>query len=135
MRTLKFYAVAILAFLAFAGAVAAAESSPADKLVGTWEGDVGTKTNARRRLIVDSVKRDGDQWVGVGRFGNADKDLNTKVDIKITVNGNDVALEFLNSENNRVEMKLAGDNELSGDIRVFVGKKMTNADIKLKKIN
>jgi hypothetical protein len=67
--------------------------------------------------------------------GNADKDQNAKVDIKITVNGNDVALEFLNIENARVSLKLVSDTELKGDIRILVGKKASNADLDLKKIN
>ena len=84
------------------------------------------------------VKRDGDQWVGIGRFGITDKAGGGKVDINITVNGNDVALEFFTpgGKNNRVQLKLVSDNEFTGDMRIFTDKsRMVNADIKLKKIN
>ena len=136
----KIFAFALVTIFAFVGmgALAAADSGPADKLVGTWEGTTATKDNPRRRLVVESVKRDEDQWVGVGRFGNADKDRGGKVDINITVNGNDVALEFFTpgGRNTRVQLKLVSDNELTGDVRIFTPRsRMVNADIKLKKIN
>jgi hypothetical protein len=113
----------------------AAENDLASKLVGKWEGAAATKTNTRRRLVVESVRRDGDQWVGAGRFGSADRDVNPKIDIKITASGNDVALEFLTSENNPVQLKLLSDNEMAGSIRVVVQKgRMADADLKLKKV-
>ena len=133
----KIFAFALVTIFALVGMGALADSDPADKLVGTWEGTTATKDNPRRRLVVESVKRDGDQWVGVGRFGNADKDRGGKVDINITVNGNDVALEFFTpGKNSRVQLKLVSDNELTGDMRIFTDRsRMVNADIKLKKIN
>jgi hypothetical protein len=133
----KIFAFALVTIFAFVGALAA-DSGPADKLVGTWEGTLATEDSPRRRLLVESVKRDGDQLVGVGRFGNADKGRGGKVDINITVNGNDVALEFFTPGglNNRVQLKLVSDKELTGDVRVFTPTgRMVNADIKLKKIN
>ena len=135
----KIFAFALVTVFAFVGMGAlAADSSPADKLVGTWERTLATKDNPSPRLVVESVKRDGDQWVGVGRFAITDKGPGGKVDLNITVNGNDVALEFFTPSglHNRVQLKLVSDNELTGDMRIFTDKsRMVNADIKLKKIN
>ena len=59
----KIFAFALVTVFAFVGMGAlAADSSPADKLVGTWEGTLSTKDNPSPRLVVESVKRDGDQW-------------------------------------------------------------------------
>src|SRR5262249_62359115 len=82
----KIFAFALVTVFAVVGMGAlAADSSPADKLVGTWEGTLATKDNPSPRLVVESVKRDGDQWVGVGRFAITDKGPGGKVDLNITV--------------------------------------------------
>jgi len=130
---IKTLAVTLFVFALFDVAIAA-ESDLATRLVGKWEGLATTKQHPRRRLVVESVKRDGDQWIGSGTFGNADEEINTKVDIKVTVTGNDVALEFVNSENNPVQLKLAGENELTGAIRVPAGRRMDYAEMNLKKV-
>lgn len=113
----------------------AAENDLANKLIGKWEGVAATKNNPRRRLVVESVKRDGDQWIGVGRFGSADRDVIPKVDIKITASGNDVALEFLTPDSTPVQLKLLSDNEMAGSIRIVLQHGRTSdADLKLKKV-
>ncbi len=124
----------VLFIFVLLGVALAAENDPVNKLIGRWEGLASTKQNPRRRLVVESVNRDGDQWVGSGTFGNADQEVNTKVDIKITVNGNDIALEFLNSQNNPVQLRLADDNDLAGTIRVPAGRSLVDAQMNLKKV-
>jgi hypothetical protein len=53
----------------FVSSTSANEEELVKKLVGKWEGTVAIKNDPFRTLLIDSVKRDGDQWIATGRWG------------------------------------------------------------------
>lgn len=106
----------------------AAEDELVKKLVGKWEGTVLIGSNEQRTLVIDSVKRDGDQWWADGRFGTA---KGSKIDIKVTIEGNDVSIDFAtpNTAKNPIHLKLNGDNELTGHMRTFQPARRANVNV------
>jgi hypothetical protein len=85
-------------------------------------------------LVIDSVKRDGDQWIATGRWANTDK-KGMKVDIKIQVSGGDLSRAFDAAPGNEVNLKLVGDRELTGKFNHARRRQRTNADASLKKVD
>ena len=120
---------------AFSPAAFADEDEAVKKLVGKWEGNIAIPDGART-VVIDRVKREGDQWTAIGMYGVTGKDLR-KVTYQVTVNGNDVQIEFTFGSN-YLKLKLVGDNELDGTFRYFRpagqgGGRQSNAQMKLKK--
>ncbi len=106
----------------------------AKKLVGTWEGTRATKTSPFQTLIIKSVAREDGQLVATGNYGTTDKKL-PQVKINVIVNGTDVVLELRSGVGNDVDLKLVGDNELTGNIEAMRGRKRIHADLTLKKVS
>jgi hypothetical protein len=121
-----------MTLITLVSSTSANEEDLVKKLVGRWEGTVAIKNDPFRMLVIDSVKRDGDQWLATGRWGRADKKGN-EVEIKIQVTGGDLSLAFDATEGNEVMLKLVGDRELNGKFNHAVGRKRVNADASLKK--
>ena len=130
-RLLVMTIVGIMATYSFTAL--AADDNLEKRLVGKWEGEQATKNNTFRRLVIESIKSGGDQLTASGRYGDAEKN-GQAVDIKITTSGNDATLEFLNPAGNRVTLKLVGDRNLDGVVRTFVGRRMVDADLHLRKV-
>ena len=123
--------------LSVASSSGAAEDELANKLIGRWEGGAATKHGGNEILLIKSVNCDGDQWTAAGRYGDAEK-KGGDVSIKITTVRDDVNLEFTTPghHQNPVHLKLVGDGELEGSMRV-PGPKRTiiNAETHFKKID
>jgi hypothetical protein len=115
--------------------VSAAEDDLVQKLVGTWEGVSLTNRNEQRTLRIESVKREGDQWTGKGRWGQTGNKGN-EIELRITVSGNDVQVRFTGgSDNVPISLKLTGDNELNGTMQVRTkGRRLEDAPLKLTKV-
>jgi hypothetical protein len=89
-------------------------------LVGKWEGILLVR-EGYRTLVIQPVKRDGDQWIARGRFGVTGK-KGFPVGIKVTVDGGNVTIDFdvpLGPARSLgpARLKLEGDNELNGYVR------------------
>lgn len=107
----------------------------AKKLVGRWEGTRATAGQASpfQTLVIKSVEREGDQLVATGNYGNTDKKL-PQVKINVIVNGSDVRLQLTSKIGNDIDLKLVGDNELTGHTEAVRGRQRTHADMTLKKV-
>lgn len=124
----------VLLLLAIGPLSAATNDDFAKKLIGRWEGHVDVKQDRGRTLVIQSVKREGDQWIADARYGTTGGGL-ARVKIKTIVNGDDVALEFVSSANNPVKLKLAGEKNLEGTLTVFVNTKSgSDRSLKLTKV-
>lgn len=86
-------------------------------LVGKWEGILLVREGFRM-LTIQSVKRDGDQWIARGRFGVTGK-KGSPVQIKVTVSGNNVTIDF-DARRGPARLKLEGDHELDGNVRIVL---------------
>jgi hypothetical protein len=128
------FVIIVMALIAFVSSTSANEEDLVKKLIGKWEGTVAIKNDPFRTLVIDSVKRDGDQWIATGRWGNTDK-KGMKVDIKIQVNGGDLSLAFDAAAGNELNVKLVGDRELTGKFNHARGRQRVNADASLKKVD
>lgn len=128
------FIIIAITLITFVSSTSANDEDLVQKLVGKWEGTVAIKNDPFRMLVIDSVKRDGDQWIATGRWGNTDK-KGAKVDIKIQVNGGDLSLAFDAAAGNEVNLKLVGDRELTGKFNHARGRQRTNADASLKKVD
>jgi hypothetical protein len=128
------FLIIALSLVAFVSLASANEEELVKKLVGRWEGTVAIKNDPFRTLLIDSVRRDGDQWIATGRWGNTDK-KGMKVDIKIQVNGGDLSLAFDAAAGNELNLKLVGDRELTGKFNHARGRQRINADASLKKVD
>lgn len=128
-------AVAMFSICGLTKIVSAAEDDLVQKLVGTWEGVSLTSRNEQRTLRIESVKREGDQWIGQGRWGQTGNKGN-EVQLNITVTGNDVQVRFRGgSDNVPISLKLTGDNELNGTMEVRAkGRRFEDAPLKLTKV-
>ena len=130
-----FIAVVITGYLSTAPA---AEDDVAKKLIGTWRGVHvrGYGGDNNRTLIIESAKRDGEQWVAEGRYGPAENPR-AKVQIVVTVSGNAVVLDF-NTLDGKVplHLKLEDGNELNGHARVDYPARRSffNENVKLKRV-
>jgi hypothetical protein len=115
--------------------VSASEDDAVQKLVGRWEGTSLTARNEQRFLKIDSVRRDGDRWIGDGRWGTAGNN-GIEVKMNVTVAGDDVSLQFTaGADNIPVRLKLTNDTELNGTIQVRTkGRRLEDAPLKLTKV-
>jgi hypothetical protein len=97
-------------------------------------GNVAIK-DGDRTLVIQSVTREGDQWIADGRFGITGNNLG-KVDIKVTTSENGVTIEFTSRASAPAKLKLEGDNELNGTLNVHGRRpgQLVDAQIKLKKV-
>jgi hypothetical protein len=131
---------ALLGVIALISAAAVFQSSSyaseelVKKLVGRWEGTAAVKNNPHRWLVIESVKPDGDQWTGEGRWGSKEEGRGMKVQFIISVSGSNVSLAFDASQGNDLALKLVGDDELTGLYNHAVGRRRVNAQINLKKV-
>jgi len=122
-------ALMLLAFVAHAN-----DDEVIKKLIGTWEGAGAFATQpTQRTLVIKSIKREGDSFVGEGSYGNTGGRLSA-VDLKIAASGADITVEFRSSANNDAVLKLRGDRELSGKIEVPRGTRRSTADLTLSKV-
>jgi hypothetical protein len=125
-----------IAFLMFMYASAALpdQSDLAQKLVGKWEGVALSGGNEQRTLVIESVDRDGEQWIAHGRYGQGEK--GSKVEIEVTQSGSDVALKFRTAgvNNAPVELKLTADKELTGTTQVARRHRLMDVPLKLTKV-
>ena len=112
----------------------AAEDELAQKLVGKWEGTVLAGANEQRTLSIQSVVRDGDQWIAHGRYGQGEN--GRKVEINVTQNGSEIALRFRagGANNPPVELKLTGEKELTGNTQVLRRRSLVDVPVKLTKV-
>ena len=122
---------------AFSPAAFAAEDEAAKKLVGKWEGNIAIP-NGFRTLVIDRVKREGDQWTAIGRFGTTGKNLG-KMTYSVAVSGNEIEIEFTAGQDHPIKLKLVGDSELEGTYRHLRhstggGTQTSYAQMKLKKV-
>jgi hypothetical protein len=133
-RRVSRFVIIAMTIITFVSSTSANEEDLVKKLIGKWEGTVAIKNDPFRTLVIDSVKRDGDQWIATGRWGNTDK-KGMKVDIKIQVNGGDLSLAFDAAAGNELNVKLVGDRELTGKFNHARGRQRVNADASLKKVD
>jgi len=134
------FLILAMTLITFVSSTSANDEDLVKKLVGKWEGTVAIK-DPFRTLVIDSVKRDGDQWIATGRWGRADKKGN-EVQVKIQVTGENLSLAFDAAEGNQVHLKLVGDRELTGVFRHMEGGKpgvghrvLVSGDASLKKVD
>jgi hypothetical protein len=108
-------------------------------LVGKWGGTVATK-DPFRRLTIESIAREGDQWVGKGRWSDTEAGKGapvdiTIVDITIIDAGESVGLSFQTGAANNVDLKLTDQRELRGKFNHMQGRQRRNADAMLKTVD
>ncbi len=112
----------------------AASEETVKSLVGRWEGTVATK-DPWRRLAIESITREGDQWIGKGRWSATETGKGTPVDLAIVEAGETVAVSFKTGTDNDVDLKLTGERELTGKFNHMFGRQRRNADMTLKKVD
>jgi hypothetical protein len=69
-RCVSRFVIIAMTIITFVSSTSANEEDLVKKLIGKWEGTVAIKNDPFRTLVIDSVKRDGDQWITTGRWGN-----------------------------------------------------------------
>ena len=128
--------VMIIAMLT-AGYISAAPAGEEDlvkKLIGRWEGVMTAGSNQKRFLVVESIKDAQTHWTAYGRYGI--EGTGGKVEMRVTVSGNDVTVDFDTPGKLSARVKLEGDNELNGHVRVFEPgqRSYINVNLKLKRV-
>lgn len=114
--------------------LAATVDELAKKLVGRWEGVVDVKQNRGRTLVIQSIKKDGDQWSAEARYGTTGGGL-ARVKARVVANGDEMTLLFVSSANNPVTLQLINDKELNGTLTVFTSSQAgSNRSLKLTRV-
>ena len=110
-----------------------AQVDPVKVLVGTWIGHAELPRDSERVLIINSVTaKEGGGWVADGRFGFSVQKAPAR-QIDVSLQGNDVILEFVAGQNNPVRLKLVGENRLEGTVNVVLQNRTSNRSLKLEK--
>jgi hypothetical protein len=128
-----FVTVAAILINAYGLGAQTTDADLAKKLIGKWEGVTATQYNPFRSLIIKSVAREGDQLVATGNYGTTGKKL-PQVKINIIANGSNVVLELTSRSGDDIDLKLIGDNELTGHTEVARLRQRIHADMTLKKV-
>ena len=102
-------------------------------LVGTWDGTVAVRQSFRR-LTIESVTRDGDQWVGRGRWSQRAGARGAPVDITIIDAGEIVNIAFKLDNGDSMALKGTGERELTGKFNHAVLRQRRFADASFKKV-
>jgi hypothetical protein len=136
MVTLTFRVCLLVAFLSFdflvsGGSPVSAQVDPSTALVGTWQGSVEVRRDRDRTLIIKSVKpaKNGG-WVADGHYGTTGKGL-APAQIGVSLEGEQLVLDFIASADKPAKLKLSGDRVLEGALSVREGTG-TRSDRKLR---
>ena len=112
----------------------AASEETVKSLIGRWEGTIAIK-EPWRRLTIESITKDGDQWVGKGRWSVTETGKGTPIDLTIVDAGERVGVSFKSGGDNNVDLQLTGERELTGKFNHMFGRQRRNADMTLKKVD
>ena len=116
MRWIVRVARASLVAVAITASAAGAQMDLATSLVGKWEGNVqveGTRGDAERTLVIESVSQQDGKWVARGRYGITGKAL-PKVSVGIDVSGSTPTLKFTTGAHAAVRLNLVDQRSLIG---------------------
>jgi hypothetical protein len=94
---------------------------PSKALVGTWQGSADVRRDRDRTLIIKSVnptKNGG--WAADGHYGTTGKGL-ARAKIGVSLEGEQLVLDFITSADDPAKLKLSGDRVLDGTLRVREG--------------
>lgn len=95
--------------------LSSARGDLAQWLKGRWEGELDFTVSARV-LVFDTIRREGDRWVGEARSGVSDADL-TPVPIIIDTAGDHATVRYNTSFASRATLTLHSDGSLRGSYR------------------
>jgi hypothetical protein len=141
MVTLISRACLLLVFTSFdifalRGSLVLAQVDPSKALVGTWQGSVDVRRDRDRTLIIKSVKptKNGD-WVADGHYGTTGKGL-ARAKIGVSLEGEQLVLDFITSADDPAKLKLSGDWVLDGTLTVREGTgSRSDRKLRLEKIS
>lgn len=121
-------AIAVVSLLAFG--VAHAQDESVQKLVGIWKGKVELLDEPERMLVIKSVARVAGVWIANVEYGATGQNLGA-FEGRVEQPRGTTTLTFSISGTRKVELTLASDTELRGQLKVsdgagsWVGRKMS----------